>query len=398
MNLRRHRGAKHLLQERYNGPIEAGARPKSRQDDVVESEKAGSVGPEGGAGGYAAGASDPRREFPRLIVPSRAGGAPSGPNATTGPGAARHRPRFRFRELLFQWTLRFLAVLIPLLLIAIGFDLYHSSQLSRTAFGWQFLWTSEWDPVFDHFGAWPYLYGTLLTTAVALTLATPLGVGVAIFLAELAPRAISEPLAVLTSLLAAIPSVVYGLWGIFVLAPLLQAHVEPWLGQHLAFLPLFRGAPYGVGYLAAGIILAIMILPYIISVSRDVMHSIPRTQRDAAYALAGTQWEAIWHVVLPSARGGIFGGVLLGMGRALGETMAVTMVIGNTPTVSSSLFAPGYSLASVIANEFSEATTPLYISALFEVGLVLFAISLAANLFARLLVWRVRGTGPVGEL
>jgi phosphate transport system permease protein len=285
--------------------------------------------------------------------------------------------------------MRGLSVAAPALLVAIGLSLYRSSALSRAASGFHFLTTSVWDPVFEHFGAWPFLYGTLFTTATALVLAVPIGVATAIFMAEVAPHWLDTPVSFLTNLLAAIPSVVYGLWGIFVLSPLLQARIEPWLGKHFGYLPLFRGAPYGVGFLSAGLILAIMVIPFVVGVSREVIAAVPTTQREAAFALGATRWEAIRKVVLPHARVGIWGGVMLGMARALGETMAVTMVIGNSPAVSASLFAPGYTLASVIANEFSEATTPMYVSALLEVGLVLFAISVAVNIIARLLIWRV---------
>lgn len=293
--------------------------------------------------------------------------------------------------LLFPWVMRLLAAAVPLLIIAIGVLLYQASQPSRHAFGWAFLRTSVWDPVFNHFGAWPFIFGTLFTTAIALVLAAPLGVAAAIFMTEVAPhnKWVSATASQTAEMLAAVPSVVYGLWGIFILAPVLQNHVEPWLGKYGKSLPLFQGPPYGVGYLAAGLILAIMIVPFIISISREVISVFPVDQREAAYALGATRWETIWGVVLPGTRSGIIGGILLAMGRALGETMAVTMVIGNRPSVSLSLFAPGYTLASAIANEFTEATSRLYISALLELGLVLFGVSVVANAIARALVWRV---------
>ena len=310
-------------------------------------------------------------------------------------GASR-RTSGQLSDKVFAWTVRGIAALVPLLIIGFGVQLYIQSSQSRHAFGWRFLTTSTWDPIFNHFGAWPFIFGTLLTTAIGLVIAAPLGIGVAIFLAELAPSWLKGPVAYLVELLAAVPSVVYGLWGIFVLAPLLQAHVEPWLQAHFGKLPLFQGAPYGVGFLAAGLILALMVVPFIIGISKEVIAAVPISQREAAYALAATKWDAIWNVVLPSARSGILGGIMLGMGRALGETMAVTMVIGNRPAVSSSLFAPGYTLASVIANEFTEATTQVYISALLEIGLVLFGITLLVNIIARLFVWQVtRNLGRV---
>ncbi|HZT73002.1 MAG TPA: phosphate ABC transporter permease subunit PstC [Terriglobales bacterium] len=297
-------------------------------------------------------------------------------------------PRRRFGDAVFAWIARALAAVAPLLIVGIGWQLVRGSALTRHAFGWRFLSSSAWDPVFSHFGAWPFLFGTLVTTAVALILAVPLSIAVAIFLVEQAPFWLRGPVGYLVELLAAVPSVVYGLWGIFVLAPWLQRNAEPWLAARLGWLPLFRGPAYGVGFLAAGLILAVMIAPYIIGISREVIAAVPRAYRDGAYALAATHWDAIWGVVLPAARTGIWGGVMLGMGRALGETMAVTMVIGNRPAVSASLFAPGYTLASVIANEFTEATTAMYVSALLEIGLVLFAITLLVNIVARVMVWR----------
>lgn len=298
-------------------------------------------------------------------------------------------PRRRWGDRVYAGTARGLAALVPLLIVGIGWQLVSGSALSRHAFGWGFLTHSAWDPVNAHFGAWPFIFGTLVTTAIALVLAVPLSIAVAIFLVEQAPRWLRGPVSYMVELLAAVPSVVYGLWGIFVLAPWLQRSFEPWLAAHLGWLPLFRGAAYGVGYLAAGMILAVMVAPFIIGIAREVIAAVPNSYRDGAYALAATRWDAIWGVVLPSARTGIWGGVMLGMGRALGETMAVTMVIGNRPAVSASLFAPGYTLASVIANEFTEATAPIYLSALIEIGLVLFGITLLVNIVARLLVWRV---------
>ncbi len=289
----------------------------------------------------------------------------------------------------FLWLLRGLAALVPVLIVGIGFELYRASALSRHAFGWHFLAASTWDPITEQYGAWPFIFGTLFTTALALVIAAPLGVAVAIFLAELAPRWLRGPLSNIVDLLAAVPSIVFGLWGFLVMVPFLQETVEPWLGDHFGKLPLFQGAPYGVGFLAAGLVLAMMVIPFVIGVSREVIGAVPVAQREAAYALAATRWDAIWDVVLPSARSGIWGGILLAMGRALGETMAVTMVIGNRPAVSTSLFAPGYTLASVIANEFSEATTPTYIAALLEIGLVLFGITLLVNVIARVFIWRM---------
>ncbi len=256
-------------------------------------------------------------------------------------------------------------------------------------FGWRFLVTSKWDPVRDIFGALPFIYGTVVSSLLALLIAVPVSLGIAVYLAELAPQWIRQPLSFLIELLAAIPSVIYGLWGMFVLAPFLRATVQPFLAHYLGFLPIFQGAFYGVGMFTAGIILSIMIIPTISSVSREVILTVPFTQREAALALGATPWETIRLAVLGYARTGIMGAVILGLGRALGETMAVTMVIGNRPEISASLFAPAYTMASVIANEFTEATGNMYLAALIEIGLVLFFVTLVLNVVARILIWRV---------
>ncbi len=299
-------------------------------------------------------------------------------------------------DAVFHWAFRVLALAPVVLIVSLGVELYHASLASRHAFGWGFLTGSAWDPVFDHFGAWPFIFGTLVTTAVALVLAVPFGVGTAVFLAEVAPLWLRRPIGYLVELSVAIPSVVYGLWGIFVVVPWLQQTVEPWLGQAFAWLPLFQGAPYGLGFLAAGLVLSMMVTPFVVSLAREAISSVPRSQAEAAYALGSTRWEVVSRVVLPGARSGIWGGVLLAVGRALGETMAVTMLIGNRPAVSSSLFAPGYTLASVIANEFTEATTPVYTSALIEIGLILFGITLLVNLVARIFLYRMNR--PLGGM
>ncbi len=262
------------------------------------------------------------------------------------------------------------------------------------AFGLHFVTGSTWDPVNNAFGAWPFIWGTLYSSAVALLLAVPVGIATAIFLAELSPRWLSGTVSFLVELLAAVPSVVYGLWGVLVMVPWLRDHVEAPLSDRFGQFPLFSGAPYGVSFLAAGVILAIMILPIITAVTRDVLRAVPRDQREASVALGSTRWEAIWRAVLPFGRVGILGGVVLALGRALGETMAVTMVIGNRPEANLSLLSPGYSLSAVLANEFAEATSDLHRAALQEVTLVLFAVTFIVNGLARWLVWRVtRRTG-----
>lgn len=267
------------------------------------------------------------------------------------------------------------------------------SHLSLHQFGLKFFAGQDWDPVNGNFGALPFIFGTLATSLLALLMAVPLALGVAIFLTELCPRRLRAPISFLTELLAAIPSVVYGLWAIFVLVPLMRDHLGPALQKVLGWTPFFSGANFGVGLLTASIILAIMILPIISSITRDIMLSVPNHQREAVLALGATRWEMIRTGVLRNARIGIVGAVILGLGRALGETMAVTMVIGNQVNISKSLFAPGYTLASVIANEFSEATGDLYLSSLIEIGLALFLVTIVVNAIARTLVWAVtRGT------
>ncbi len=266
------------------------------------------------------------------------------------------------------------------------YELYVNCALPRHKFGWHFFVTRTWDPVFGEFGALPFIYGTIVTSAVGLLIAMPLGVGAAIFLAELAPPRTSDALTFAIELLAAVPSVIFGLLGIFILAPVLRTYVEPFLKSTLGFLPFFQGPMYGVGFLAAGVVLAIMIVPFILSVSREVLLAVPVEQREAALALGATRWEATWKVVVPYARAGIMGSIFLALARALGETMAVTMVIGNDPKISASLFAPGYSIAAVIANEFTEATGDLYVQSLIELGLVLFVLTVIVNGLARLMI------------
>jgi phosphate transport system permease protein len=269
-------------------------------------------------------------------------------------------------------------------------ELWKTSHLSRAQFGWAFFWTRVWDPIFDKFGAAPFIYGTLVTSIVALLIAVPTGLAAAIFLSELAPRKISDTISFLIDLLAAVPSVIYGLLGIFIVVPLVRTWLGPLLIHTVGYVPvigkLFHGPNYGVGFFTAGIVLAIMVVPFIISVSREVLLTVPRDQREAAMALGATRWESTWQVVVPWARTGILGSVFLGLARALGETMAVTMVIGNDPKISESLLAPGYTIAAVIANEFTEATGDLYLSSLIELGLVLFLMTFILNGLARILI------------
>ncbi len=295
--------------------------------------------------------------------------------------------RVRLADRLFRYLMLACALSVLAIVALILVELWQQSRLSLHTFGWKFLTGQNWDPVSGDFGALPFLYGTAVSSLVALVIAVPLSIGLAIFNTEMCPRPLRAPLGFLTDLLAAIPSVIYGLWAIFVLVPILRTHVEPWLAAHFGWTGLFEGAPYGIGMLAAGLILAVMVIPIISSITREVFAAVPRHQREAALALGATRWEMIRVGVLRNARAGMMGAVILGLGRALGETMAVTMIIGNVPSISKSLFAPGYTLASVIANEFTEATGDLYLSALIEIGLALFLITIVVNILARLLVW-----------
>jgi phosphate transport system permease protein len=299
-----------------------------------------------------------------------------------------------FSDRAFRWLMLASALSIFAIVALIAFELITRSELTLKKFGLSFFFSSSWNPITNNYGALPFIYGTLVSSAVALVIAVPLAIGVAIFLTEMCPQVLRGPLAFLTELLAAIPSVVYGLWAIFVLVPILRTDVNPILAKLFGWTTLFSGPNYGIGMLAAGVILAIMILPIISSLTREVMRSVPNMQREAVLALGATRWEMIRMGVLRNARIGIVGAVILGLGRALGETMAVTMVIGNRPEIARSLFAPGYSMASVIANEFSEASGDVYLSALVEIGLALFLVTIIVNAIARLLVWAVTRGAP----
>lgn len=299
----------------------------------------------------------------------------------------------KFGDRWFRWLCIVAAVFVVVLIFLILWQLVHGSRISLGKFGCSFIRTSAWDPVKENFGALPFIYGTVVSSIIALIIAFPLSVGTALFLTEIAPVRIRQPIISLIEMLAAIPSVILGLWGIFVLVPFLRADIFPFLQKYLGFLPLFQGPIYGVSMLAGGIIIAIMIIPIMTSVSREILRSVPDLQREAAYGLGATKWEVTRIAVLSYAKKGLFGAAILGLGRALGETMAVTMVIGNRPEVSASLLAPGYTLASVIANEFAEATTDVYVNTLFEIGLVLFAVTLIVNMIAQLVIRAIAG-GP----
>jgi len=291
----------------------------------------------------------------------------------------------RSDELVFRVGTGVFAVVLIAIVAAIGGELYRQSVLSIHEFGWRFWQTDTWDPVAGDFGARPFIWGTLYSSILALLISTPIALGIAVFISEIAPSRLQRPLVFLTELLAAIPSIVYGLWGVFVLVPLvrqLQVATPEWMRS----IPLFTGPPLGVGMLSAALILAIMIIPFSSSVAREVLRAVPQAQREGAYALGATRWEAI-RMALFYARTGIIGAVMLGFGRALGETMAVTMVIGNNPQITWSLYAPQYTMAAVLANEFTEAADDLYLHALIEIGLVLFIITLIINAISRLFIW-----------
>jgi phosphate transport system permease protein len=305
---------------------------------------------------------------------------------------ARRPLNVRTDELIFRGGTGAFALLLIAIVIAIAVALFRESELSIRHFGWQFWLTDNWDPVAGEFGARPFIWGTLYSSVLALIISTPIALGIAIYISELAPAWLQRPLVFLTELLAAVPSIVYGLWGVFVLVPVvrqLQVATPEWMRA----IPLFSGPPLGVGMLSAALILAIMVIPFSSSVAREVLKAVPQSQREGAYALGATRWEAI-RMALYFARTGIVGAVMLGFGRALGETMAVTMVIGNSPQITASLYAPQYTMAAVLANEFAEATNDLYLHALVEIGLVLFIITLIINVISRMFIWSMGARRP----
>jgi phosphate transport system permease protein len=325
----------------------------------------------------------------------------SAPEVAPGPVSRRALPLSlqgrSYGDRVFRLTLAAAAVILPVVLVFLVLELWTGARLAIAKFGLSFVATSVWDPVAGQFGAFPLIFGTVVFSLIALAIAVPLSLGVAVYLVEFAPRVVRQPVAFVIGLLAAIPSVVYGLWGIFVLTPILRTTVFPFLRNTLGFVPFFQGPIYGPSMLAAGIILAIMVMPYIMSVSREVLLAVPDSQREAAMALGATRWEAVVTAVIPYARSGIVGAIILGLGRALGETMAVTMLIGNRHEIAASLFAPGYTMAAAIANEFAEAVENLHLAALAYVALVLFVVTVIVNAGARLLIWRVARGSAVGS-
>jgi phosphate transport system permease protein len=305
------------------------------------------------------------------------------------PERIRLKQPSRFADSVFYACTLVCAVSIIALVAVIVYELVIHSEITLRQFGWKFFVGSNWDPVSGDFGALPFIYGTMVSSAVALVLAVPLAVGVAVFTTEMCPRPLRSPIAFCTELLAAIPSVIYGLWAIYILVPALRRHIDPVLIKYLGWTGLFTAPDYGVSIFSASVVLAIMIIPIVSSISREVMTSVPQNQREAVLALGATRWEMIRMGVLRNARSGILGAIVLGLGRALGETIAVSMVIGNNPQIVKSLLAPGHAMAAVIALEFTEAATPAYYSALVEIGLALFLVTVVVNAAARLLVWAV---------
>jgi phosphate transport system permease protein len=333
----------------------------------------------------------------RPIVPAAAGppSSPEPPPPSPVRAFLSRRGNSAVADRAFSGLMLLCACSTFAIVALILFELISRSRLTIDKFGLSFFFRSAWDPVNNNFGALPFIYGTVVSSIVGLVIAVPLAIGVAVFLAEMCPEYLRSPLAFLTELLAAIPSVVYGLWGVFVLVPLLRQYVNPFLMKAFGWTGLFTGPNYGIGMFAAGVILAIMVLPIVSSLTREVISTVPRSQREAVLALGATRWEMIRMGVLRNARIGIVGSIILGLGRALGETMAVTMVIGNRPQIAHSLLAPAYSMASVLANEFTEASSDLYLSALIEIGLALFIVTIVVNALARVLVWAVTRGAPV---
>jgi phosphate transport system permease protein len=322
---------------------------------------------------------------------------PTLPPATNAPASLLDRLRpSNTGDFIFQASTFAFASVVLLLIVAMLFEMIQNSWLSFQKFGFSFLTSSTWDPVAGQFGALPFVYGTVVSSALALLISVPISLAVAVFVTYQAPIPLRRPVISMVELLAAIPSVAYGLWGIFILAPFMRDTIAPILRSTLGFLPLFEGPSFGVGMLTASIILAVMVTPIVTAVSRDVLAAVPSHQRDGALALGATQWEAV-RVVVAYAMPGVTGAVILGLARAVGETMAVTMLIGNRPEIATSLFAPGYTMASVIANEFTEATEQIYLHALIEVGVLLFAVSFIVRAAAQVLVWRVTRGRTLGR-
>jgi phosphate transport system permease protein len=333
--------------------------------------------------------SSPKVNLNLVVQPRPEKEPASGEPATSARALLARSSTGGVADTIFKYAVIGCAISVLLIVGLILAEMLKQSRLSMNTFGWKFFSGHDWDPVSGVFGATPFIYGTLVSSAIALIISVPLGVGVAVFMTDICPRPLRGIISYLVELLAAIPSVIYGLWGIFVLVPLMRTFVMPFLGKYLGWTGLFTGPIYGIGMLTAGVILSVMVVPFISSVTREVILAVPSMQREAVMALGATRWETLRTGVLRNARAGIFGGIVLALGRALGETMAVTMLIGNRPEIVKSLFAPGYTMASVIANEFSEATDDLYLSALVEIGLALFIVTVIVNIIAQLMIWTI---------
>jgi phosphate transport system permease protein len=319
-------------------------------------------------------------------LPPSPGAAVKGRRVKTSPGGDR----------TFRWLTFFCSLLVPLVMLAIGLDLFLSSWPALKQFGWRFFFSQEWNPVLQEFGAASSIFGTVVSTLIAMFIAVPLSLAIALFLVELAPPRVSRTAGTLIELLAAVPSIIFGMWGLFIFAPFMARYVQPLLGQTLGFLPLFQGPPMGIGILTAGIILAFMVLPFISAITRDVFQLVPPVVKESAFGMGATTWEVTYKVTIPYGLVGIIGAVFLGLGRALGETMAVTFVIGNAHRLSASLFAPGNTIASTLANEFSEATEPLYVSSLVALGLVLYLITYLVQVVSQMMLRRMYRAWSVG--
>jgi phosphate transport system permease protein len=296
----------------------------------------------------------------------------------------------------FRWLTFICSLLVPLVMLAIGVELFRSSWPAIQRFGWRFLFSNEWNPVLQDFGAASSIFGTLVSTLIAMLIAVPLSLAIALFLVELASPRVSRTVGTLIELLAAVPSIIYGMWGLFIFAPFMAHYVQPLLGETLGFLPFFQGPPMGIGMLTAGIIMAFMVLPFVSAITRDVFQLVPPVVKESAFGMGATTWEVTYKVTIPYGLVGIIGAVFLGLGRALGETMAVTFVIGNAHRISASLFAPGNTIASTLANEFTEATTPLYISSLVALGLVLYLITYLVQVVSQMMLRRMYRAWSVG--
>jgi phosphate transport system permease protein len=325
-----------------------------------------------------------RAESQALDSASPAGGGPAGPPTPLGAGRSSH-----WGDGVFKSTTLIFAGVVFLIIFAMGVVLFIQGYPAFKAFGLHFLWSTSWNPVTEKFGALPSIWGTVVSSFLAILIATPISLGIAVFLTEMAPPWLKKPVSLGVEMLAAVPSIIYGMWGLFTFAPLMARTVQPWLKHHFGDLPLFKGPPMGIGMMTGAIILAIMIIPFIASVCRDVFELVPSMSKESAYGLGATTWEVVRNVVIPYTRSGIVGAIFLGLGRALGETMAITFVIGNAHHISLSLLQPSNTISSTLANEFTEATSKLHLASLIALGLILFLLTTFILSLAKLMLWRI---------